>query len=166
MKRRRYVYLLRDRIGRLVVYKLGSSCRPASRLHDVAITDRAELVHRFESDDAYGVEYALHRKFSDRRAWRAPGREWFRLTADDVASIMALGRTDSPDELPESLRVPVMPKESVSVASDILELMRQICFHERDRRGRPKKLTELFDELVRPKAVKMLQQIRLRKESQ
>lgn len=40
--------------------------------------------------------------------------------------------------------------ETVRVAVDLMELLREICFNSRDGRGRRPKITAVVDEMLRP----------------
>jgi hypothetical protein len=40
--------------------------------------------------------------------------------------------------------------ETARVSKDLMEMMREICFHTKDDRGKRLKLTQLLDNLLRP----------------
>lgn len=45
--------------------------------------------------------------------------------------------------------------ETVRVAGDLVELLREIAFHSRDTRGKRMKLTQIVDNILRPGVLKM-----------
>ena len=80
-----YVYLIRA--GTL--YKIGKSNDPNKRMRtfQTANPTRLEMVATISSNDAYGLESRLHRKYHRKRM---SGGEWFRLDQDDVQYIKSL----------------------------------------------------------------------------
>jgi hypothetical protein len=52
------------------------------------------------------VENALHRRFAGQRIKRNSEREWFALTAEDIALISGVIAADSQDDLPAALQAP------------------------------------------------------------
>lgn len=61
--------------------------------------------------------------------------------ADEMAKKTAPPPPPTPDE-PSS--------ETARVATDLMEMMREICFNTRDDRGKRIKITQLVDNLLRP----------------
>lgn len=55
------------------------------------------------------------------------------------------------DDTPEGQEL--APSGTLRLSTDLLEMMREICFHSRDNRGRRVKITQLADELFRPVVV-------------
>lgn len=93
----RFVYLFR--LGEF--HKIGCANRPVRRFAAFkTLPYESEMVHHFPTSNPFGVERALHHHF---RRKRTKG-EWFRLTADDVAELRAVGRADDVSDLPENLR--------------------------------------------------------------
>ncbi len=149
-----FVYLF----ARGDLHKIGASASPRQRLLTAA--KGGTVVHLIPSAARYKVEAALLRRFAAQR--EGPGKEWFRLSGEDVAAILALGRVDTPDELPENLRPPG-GTETVRVAADIMEMLRQIRFHTRDHRGKRPTLTALLDSMLRPVVKQALAELRARR---
>lgn len=77
------VYLMRA--GPL--FKIGCSRNPERRVRDVAygVPAEAVVIHMIETDDPFGVEAYWHRRFAGKRV----RGEWFRLSADEVATFRA-----------------------------------------------------------------------------
>lgn len=80
--RQDHVYIIRASNG---YYKIGISVDPNHRLKELrrqaatwAIS--LEMVHTIASNNAYGLEQSLHKRFAERRVIG----EWFLLTAQDI----------------------------------------------------------------------------------
>lgn len=58
---------------------------------------------------------------------------------------------DSPDQQPST--------QTTRVATDLMDMLREIAVHTKDARGRPMKLTDLLDSLLRPVTVQRHQQV-------
>ncbi len=78
------VYLVRADNG---LYKIGRSANAASRIKTltVQLPYGIELIHVIKTEDTVGLERRLHTHFA---ALRKRG-EWFELSADDVAWLLA-----------------------------------------------------------------------------
>jgi hypothetical protein len=63
-----------------------------------------------------------------------------------------------PDEQPTS--------ETVRVAGDLMEMLREICFNSRDPRNRRPKLTQVVDEILRPAVTKRHREVMSRAKKQ
>jgi hypothetical protein len=127
-------------------YKIGSSANPETRLGQVAPSGR--LLHCFPSANAFQVERAIQRRFNDCLI-RSMGREWFRLTQEDVDAICRLGRVDAVDDLPADLQ----PGRSgmsttVRLSADLVRMARVICAHSSSC-GPRLKFVGYIDSLVR-----------------
>ncbi len=48
---------------------------------------------------------------------------------------------------------PLPPSETVRVAGDLMEMLRELAFHTRDTRGKRMKLTQIVDNILRPGVV-------------
>ena len=84
-----YVYLIRcvtDDDKRRC--KVGASTNPQARLRTLQTGNpfSLELVHTFPSDDMYASEFAMHKKFGDKRL----GDEWYLLEADHIEAFAAV----------------------------------------------------------------------------
>jgi hypothetical protein len=77
-----YVYLLKH--GSRREYKIGRTYNPLRRDGEIGIElpERAEPVHRIQTDDPSGIEKYWHDRFNGKRK----NGEWFALTAQDVAA--------------------------------------------------------------------------------
>jgi hypothetical protein len=53
--------------------------------------------------------------------------------------------------------------ETVRVAGDLMEMLREICFNSRDSRKRRPKIAAVVDELLRPAVVKRHREVMQRK---
>lgn len=60
------------------------------------------------------------------------------------------------------------PTETVRVASELMEMLREICYHSRDERNRRPKITAVVDEMLRPAVVKRHREVmqRAKKEAE
>lgn len=94
-----YVYLIQN--GEM--YKIGKSRRPSVRAKSVLGGASSVVLHVIPSANARLVERSLQWRFYAKLI-KPLGREWFRLSPEDVASIRRLGRTDTVDDLPPELR--------------------------------------------------------------
>lgn len=56
--------------------------------------------------------------------------------------------------------------ETLRVASDLVEMLREICFHSRDSRSRRLKITAVVDELLRPAVTKRHREVMQRVEKE
>jgi len=81
-----FVYLLKADNG---VYKIGASTTPNQRSKTLGLQLPYEtaLMHTIETDDMYGLENELHRKFAKKRK----RGEWFELDEADIEYIKGLG---------------------------------------------------------------------------
>jgi DNA-binding XRE family transcriptional regulator len=77
------------------LFKLGRSFDPSARVARFnTLPVGVHLVHKIESSDAKWLERVLHRRFSPKRI----RGEWFALTDEDVAEIVAIRRRDPPEQ--------------------------------------------------------------------
>lgn len=70
-------------------------------------------------------------------------------------------------EMPKNVPPTPPPEEPASsetarVATDLMEMMREICFNTRDTRGRRVKITTLLDGLLRPAVLKEYREFKRR----
>lgn len=66
---------------------------------------------------------------------------------------MAKKHTQPPQPTPAENQSGSEPTtEPGRIASDVMEMIRQLCFHGKDARGKRPKLTEMIDSLIRPAA--------------
>lgn len=79
-----YVYLFKS--GDF--HKVGRSNHVGRRSYEVGQhrPEGMEVVHQIETDDPEGIEAYWHRRFEPKRSPHGSSREWFSLTADDVAA--------------------------------------------------------------------------------
>lgn len=84
-----YVYLLKEING--VHFKIGRARDPKDRLRtfNVKLPYQVEYICVIPTIDMYALERHLHGQY---RSKRIKGTEWFALTDEDVASIVALAR--------------------------------------------------------------------------
>jgi hypothetical protein len=84
-----YVYLVQSDTGHC---KIGSSQSVARRIRQLQSANPGALVllHQFPSANAQLDEYALHKRFDDRRV----RNEWFALTDADIAGIRSIKPSD------------------------------------------------------------------------
>ena len=81
--RKGYVYLIKS--GKY--HKIGLTRRnPNARIREFTTPEGVSLVHVIETSDPDGCEAFLHDIFRDKRA----EREWFNLSASDVAFIKTI----------------------------------------------------------------------------
>lgn len=87
-----YVYLLQSVTG---LYKIGRSAAPDNRLRtfNVKLPFEVEFTCLIEAGDMFKLEKQFHDQYASRRA----GGEWFALTESDVAEIVALANTKTPE---------------------------------------------------------------------
>ena len=71
--------------------KIGVTTNPARRIVDVQrqVGSKLNYVGITPVDDAFTVEGALHRQYASQRVASAPGREWFKLSPLDVATVLS-----------------------------------------------------------------------------
>jgi hypothetical protein len=83
-----YVYLLKEING--VHYKIGRASNPQDRLRtfNVKLPYQVEYVCLIPTIDMYSLERHLHRQYTEKRV----NGEWFALSDEDVASIIALAQ--------------------------------------------------------------------------
>jgi hypothetical protein len=93
----RFVYLIEEG----GCYKIGSSADPEIRRS--IVSPNGSVIHSFPSADSYRVESALHWRFKAQLI-EGRGKEWFRLTPDDVRHILGVVRADSAEDLPPPIR--------------------------------------------------------------
>jgi DNA-binding XRE family transcriptional regulator len=86
-----FVYLIRSENG---LVKLGASLMPRWRLKSLSCGSPLplELLHIIATNDMTWLEATLHERFREKRA----RGEWFRLSEEDVSSLLAVGRMDGP----------------------------------------------------------------------
>jgi hypothetical protein len=144
-----FVYLIRE--GER--YKIGKSIDPASRL--LQVSPGGVLVHVIASTRPREVEATLHRRFARQRV-PARGPEWFLLSAEDLATICLLARTDSAADLPPDLQAGT--NETVRVDAELMEMARFICFH-RKVGGKRLKLTQFVDGILRGPILKQFAEL-------
>lgn len=77
------------------------------------------------------------------------------VTSDQMAKKIA--PSPPPDE---------PPSETVRVAGDLVEMMRQMCFNQRDERGKRLKVSAYLDGLIRPLVLRDYQQFEKRRASE
>lgn len=120
----RWVYLIQqgDR------WKIGSSLNPEGRMAEVCPEGGAVLIHEFPSKNAFRVENALQRRFAASRI-NGLGREWFHLSDEDVAAIRAVGRADSPGDLPADLQVPPLVPTPALLSDEAYRQAKVIASH-------------------------------------
>ncbi len=55
-----------------------------------------------------------------------------------------------PPQTPPASEPDLPSSETVRISGDLMEMLREICFHSRDERGRRFKMTQYLDGLIRP----------------
>lgn len=80
-----FVYLIKGVHG---YYKIGRAVRPPDRISqlEVALPFDIEVLHLIECKDHFEAESMFHKKYRNKRV----RGEWFRLTEEDIAEIMAI----------------------------------------------------------------------------
>lgn len=78
-------------------YKIGKSKDPDTRLKKINTPSVLEVLHTISSDSPSWLEKTLHEAFSHRHRHR----EWFALSADEVAFFKSLSAINCEDDLPE-----------------------------------------------------------------
>ena len=85
------------------VYKVGISVDPKARLEQIKSTYRVPNAHIVETMDVptrqevFAIEAALHARFESKKSPRYGGREFFRLSEDDLRWLRSLYREKSND---------------------------------------------------------------------
>ena len=85
------------------IYKVGLSVDPAARLRQIQVTynvPRAYIVETMNVQsrkEAFEIEAAVHARFESRRTRRYGGREFFRLSQEDLAWLKELYRDNTND---------------------------------------------------------------------
>lgn len=74
--------------------------------------------------------------------------------------VFDVAKRKPPTPPPEDPQQPT--SETVRVAVDLMEAMREICFHTKDSRGKRKKLAQWVDDHLRPVVFRELEAVRQR----
>jgi DNA-binding XRE family transcriptional regulator len=90
-QREGFIYLIRAENG---LVKIGATDKPRARLSTLSSGSPVplELLHTIATNDMPWLEANLHRRFKEKRA----RGEWFRLTEEDLALLLAWKRWNGP----------------------------------------------------------------------
>jgi hypothetical protein len=86
------------------LFKIGWTANPGRRLYALRQIEKnpgLQMIHRITSADGYWLEQYLHAAFGH---WRVSRREWFCLSAADVALFRTITAANVADDLPDDVR--------------------------------------------------------------